>query len=183
LGDGRTIVSGWKIYDERAHVRLAAEPFYAAQLPPVASPSGTRTQTFDYDAALRLVHQTLPNGAVKTVIFGQLSQVVQSPELADVRSDLDGLGRIAMTQRQVMSGPESVVAKYDAADRILEMSLQGGTAVHSFKYDTVGRLTFASDPDTGDRHLFYDDRNFLVDHVNGAGQHVYFDYDLAGRLT
>jgi YD repeat-containing protein len=183
VGDGRTIVSGWKIFDERGHVQLAAEPFYAPQLPPVAPPMETRTQTFDYDAASRLVHQTLPNGAVKTVIFGQLSQIVQSPELADVRSDLDGLGRVVTTQRQVSSGLEIVAAKYDAADRILEMSLQGGAAVHRFQYDTLGRLTFASDPDTGDRRLCYDDRSFLVDHVNGANEHVYFDYDLAGRLT
>lgn len=190
VGDGRTIVSGWKVYDERGHVTMAAEPFYAAQLPPVGPVMDTREQTFEYDASGRLVTQTLPNGAVKNVVFGQLYQIVKSPELADVRSDLDGLGRVVETQRLVQEGvakipgqEESVVAKYDAADRILEMALQSRAAVHSFQYDTLGRLTFATDPDTGDRHLYYNDKNQLIDHVNGAGQHVYFDYDLAGRLT
>ena len=161
VGDGRTIVSGWKVYDERGHVQMSAEPFYAGQLPPSAPPMGTREQTFDYDASSRLVHQTLPNGAVKTTVFGvdptlnAIFQIVQSPaevgdgvRLADVRSDLDGLGRVVMTQRSLTSGPESVVAKYDAADRILEMSLQGGAAVHSFAYDSLRRLISAFDPDT-----------------------------------
>jgi YD repeat-containing protein len=188
VGDGRTIVSGWKVYDERGHVELAAEPFYAAQLPPTAPPAGTREQTFDYDAISRIVHQTLPNGAIKTTGFSvdastnALFQVVQSPELADVRSDLDGLGRVVRTQRSLAQGLESVVATYDAADRIRTMSLQDGAAIHTFIYDTLGRLTSGSDPDTGDRTLQYYDENFLKDHINGAGQDVSFVYDLAGRL-
>jgi YD repeat-containing protein len=188
VGDGNTIVSGWKVFDERGHVQMAAEPFYAAQLPPLAPPIGTREQTLDYDATSRLIHQTLPNGAGKTVVFGTeppgaIFQIVQMPELADVRSDLDGLGRVVRTKRLLASGQESVVATYDAANRILQMSLQDDAAVHTFQYDTLGRLIAGSDPDTGDRTLQYDHQNFLVDHLNGAGQHVTFEYDLAGRLT
>jgi YD repeat-containing protein len=55
--------------------------------------------------------------------------------------------------------------------------------VHAFGYDTLGRMITGSDPDTGLRTLQYDHQNFLVDHLNGAGQHVTFEYDLAGRLT
>jgi YD repeat-containing protein len=96
---------------------------------------------------------------------------------------LDAFGRVAQTTRQVESGLESVTATYDAEDRITRMSLQDGAVDHSFRYDTLGRLVYASDPDTGERRMTYDDRGFLIDHVNGIGQHVYFTYDDAGRLT
>jgi YD repeat-containing protein len=187
VGDGRTIVSGWKNLDERGKPRIAAEAFYATQLPPTGPPAGTRLQTFEYDASGRVVAQTLPNGAVKRTTFGisdgHVFQIVQSPELADVRSELDGLGRVALTTRQLTSGLESVSATYDAAGRIKAMSLQSGAAVHRFEYDSLGRMLYASDPDTGDRHLCYDDRNLLTEHVNGEDQHVYFEYDDVARLT
>jgi YD repeat-containing protein len=200
VGDGRTIVSGWKVFDERGKPRLAAEPYYVTQLPPAPPADDVRKQTFTYDAASRLVEQALPNGAVKRTLFGitetSVFQVAQQPpELADVRSDLDGLGRVALTTRELVSGLESVSATYDAASRIKAMSLQSGAAVHQFEYDTLGRMYFASDPDTGDRHLCYDDRNLLVEHVNNASwvdeagqpngqkQHVFFEYDGVARLT
>jgi YD repeat-containing protein len=186
VGDGRTIVSGWKAFDERGAVRLSSEPFYAMQLPPGGPPVGARVQTFQYDAAGRTVAQTLPNGATKQTLFGITSnyafQDVQSPELATVHSELDGLGRVVLTTRELTSGLESVAATYDAAGRIGAMSLQSGAVVHRFEYDTLGRMIFASDPDTGERHLCYDDRNLLVEHVNGENQHVFFEYDDAARL-
>jgi hypothetical protein len=186
VGDGRTIVSGWKVFDERGAVRLSSEPFYTMQLPPGGPPVGARVQTFAYDASGRATAQTLPNGATKQTIFGITSnyvfQDVQSPELATVHSELDGLGRVVLTTRQLTSGLESVAATYDAAGRIGAMSLQSGAVVHRFEYDTLGRMIFASDPDTGDRHLCYDDRNLLVEHTNGENQHVFFEYDDVARL-
>jgi YD repeat-containing protein len=136
----------------------------------------------DYDAHGRLVLQTLPNGATKSVTFAPLAQTVASLELAPVTSELDGLQRIVRTHRTIGSVVETVDAHYDAAGRVLGMSLQGGEAVHSFVYDTLGRLTRAEDPDTGRRDLVYDDANFLKQHTNGEGETVFFDYDNAGRL-
>jgi RHS repeat-associated protein len=61
------------------------------------------------------------------------------------------------------------------------MSLQGGEATHAFAYDTLGRLTFATDDDIGDRHLRYTDGGFLREHENAAGQTIEIFYDGAGR--
>ena len=63
---------------------------------------------------------------------------------------------------------------YDAAGRITSMLVAGApggpSALHRFTYDTLGRVTFATDPDIGDRHLVYDDGDHLVSHSNGANK-------------
>ena len=178
------VIGDWKERDERGHVVRVAEPFYSAVAQPAAPADGTRIQTLDYDAQGRLRTQTLPNGARKTITYRALAQTVASDELGPVSSELDGLLRVAHTERSADGTTvESVDADYDAADRITAMRLQGGAVVHAFAYDTLGRLIHANDPDTGDRALAYDDRNFLVQHTNGVGQSVFFDYDDAGRLV
>lgn len=177
------IVDNWKERDERGNVVRIADGFYSSIPAPVMPVERTRIQTMQYDALGRLVSQTLPNGSTKTVTFAPLRQTVTAPELAPVTSELDGLQRIVRTERQIGMVLETVDASYDAAGRILSMSLQGGEVVHGFVYDTLGRMTHAEDPDTGPRDLVYDDANFLIQHTNGERQTVYFGYDDAGRLS
>jgi YD repeat-containing protein len=179
-GDGSWIISGWKERDARGRVTLMVEPFSANTPQPTTFDGMARRQTFAYDALARLVLQTLPNMATKKIFYKAFYQRVESSELLPVESFLDGQNRITTTQRT--EAGESVTAVYDAADRIRSMTLQDGTS-HQFKYDTLGRMTFAQDPDTGPRTLQYDDRNFLVSHTNGEEQTVSFSYDDAGRLT
>jgi YD repeat-containing protein len=95
---------------------------------------------------------------------------------------MDGLSRVVHTQRAA-SEVETMTARYDAAGRITQINLQENAAIHRFEYDTLGRLRFATDPDIGDRVMAYDDRNVLVQHTNGVGQSIFFDYDVAGRVT
>jgi YD repeat-containing protein len=181
------IVSGWKQRDERGQTVQSAEPFYVSTEPTVSPPvpaMDTRIQVIAYDSQGRVVLETLPNGATKQTSYRALGQTLTSTELGPVSSDTDGLSRIVHTERDPGTGViESVDATYDAAGRIKAMRLQGGQVVHSFVYDTVGRLTSANDPDIGPRQLFYNDANQLTQYTNGIGQSIYFGYDAAGRLT
>ena len=176
------IVSGWKERDERGQVVRTAEAFYAATAAPAAPAGDARIEVSEFDSQGRVRRQVFPNGAIKTISYRALGQTVNNPELGPVLTDTDGLSRVVRTQRQA-SVLEVMEARYDAAGRITEIDLQDSAAVHRFQYDTLGRLRFATDPDIGDRVLAYDDRNFLVQHTNGTGQSVFFDYDVAGRLT
>jgi YD repeat-containing protein len=184
---GQVIVSGWRQRDERGQTVQNAESFYLPAAPTVAPPvpvTGTRIQTIAYDSQGRVVLQTLPNGATKATGYRALGQTVTSSELGPVSSDTDGLMRIVHTERDPGTGViESVDATYDAAGRIKAMQLQGGQVVHSFVYDTLGRLISANDPDIGPRQLVYNDANQLTQYTNGVGQSIYFGYDAAGRLT
>ncbi|MDQ3265140.1 MAG: polymorphic toxin-type HINT domain-containing protein [Myxococcota bacterium] len=63
------------------------------------------------------------------------------------------------------------------------MRLNDGAAEHAFRYDTLGRLVAASDPDIGARSLEYNDAGWLLKHTNGANQVRTFEYDAGGRLV
>jgi YD repeat-containing protein len=183
---GQVIVSAFRQRDERGLVVSMAEPFYLPGAPTVAPPAlplGTRVQGLSYDSQGRVVLQMLPNGATKVTSYRALGQTMTSSELGPISSDTDGLLRMVHTERDPGTGTvEMVDANYDAAGRITSMLLQGGQVVHTFSYDTLGRLTHADDPDIGNRDLVYDDGNQLTRHTNGVGQSLFYGYDAAGRL-
>jgi RHS repeat-associated protein len=192
LASQQWIVNGWKERDGRGKVVKHGDAFYwtgsdprLATPPTVAAtdPNYFRYQTLKYDALGRLVEQDLPSGATKTVGYTAFAQTVTASELSPVQSVLDGLGRIAHTERKVSGVVESVDAAFDAAGRIRSMSLQDGKAVHEYRYDTLGRMVWARDPDIGTRELRYSDEGFLIRHRNGAGDVLAFTYDHAGRLS
>jgi|GEM_PF-2488591 len=152
---------------------------------------GHRSQTFEYDAQGRVRKQVSASGKTKEATFTAFSTTTIVPDLADVVSYVDGLGRVIRTERDVDGALEGVNATYDTAGRITAMTLTGGTrelVTHSFTYNSLGQLTFATDPDIGDRYMVYDNTTYsgtnrLLHHENGEGEKVYFEYDDIGRLT
>jgi RHS repeat-associated protein len=195
LADDEWAVSGWTERDRRGRPIRAADAFFwpAADVRPAAPPMGTPEQTIIYDAFDRVVEQELPTGAKQSVEYIAFREIHSGDDLAPVTTDFDGQGRITRTERTVDMVTESVDATYDPAGRLTAMCLQGdtqtpctmqsGTVTHAFSYDTLGRLTFATDPDIGDRELRYNDANFLVEHENAEGEIVELVYDGAGRLV
>jgi RHS repeat-associated protein len=183
------IISGWRERDARGRTVVVASPFdwNNASLASVTVPAPPHPrQTIDYDGFDRVVRQTLPTGAQKTIAYKAFETTTTNDDLAPVTSRLDGQGRIRRTHRVVSGITESVDATYDALDRITAMTLQDGQPdelEHAFVYDTLGRLVFATDPDIGNRNLVYDDGGRLVEYTNGAVQTVAFGYDGAGRLV
>jgi RHS repeat-associated protein len=181
----RWVVNKWKERDAQGSVVLVADPFYfSGAAPPTTRPqTGVTFQTLHYDAAGRLDKQTLPNGNEKRIEYRAFMATTTDSGMAAVTSKLDGLGRIARTERTVNGIVESADATYDASGRLTSISLQEGEATHLFRYDTLGRLRYASDPDVGPRYMRYDARNFLARRENGAHEVVGFEYDGVGRLT
>jgi len=182
--DGQFIISGWKERDERGQVVRTAEPFFSSTSTPT-SPGTPRVVAMDFDAQRRLRTETLANGATKSIVYRALGQTTTTSDLGPITSELDGLLRIVHTDRDPgnAAAVEAVDATYDPAGRVTDLSLGGGSVVHSYTYDGIGRLTAATDPDIGDRTLFYNDQNFLTQLTNGVGQSVFYDYDGAGRVV
>ncbi|HTE53482.1 MAG TPA: FG-GAP-like repeat-containing protein [Kofleriaceae bacterium] len=148
-------------------------------------PASAAIRATAYDALDRVTTRTLPTGATSTYAYRAFETTVTTDGIAPVTSTIDGQERVVRTVRTVGGAAESVEATYDAAGRIVSMRLPaaGGAVEHAYEYDTLGRLTFATDPDIGDRLLAYDDGGHLVEQTNGAGQTVEFAYDGAGRLV
>jgi len=129
----------------------------------LAAPGGTTEyDEAEYDAFERLREHTRPTGAVRTIDYAAFERTITDEDLAPVTAALDGRGRVIRSERTVDSVTEAGEASYDAAGRLVSLTLLPGTAdetVHAFTYDSLGRLAFATDPDIGDRDLLYDDRS------------------------
>ena len=170
--------------DSRGRVTARSSGFSFAGADPSAAtpPIGTATQTLIYDPLDRVVDELLATGTHKRVTFHPLAVTVAVDGLAPVQTRLDGQNRTQHTERTVNGLVESVDATYDAAGRILQLSLQNGQVHSAFTYDSLGRLASANDPDVGPRTMQYDDGGRLVQTRNGAGDIVTYGYDGAGRL-
>jgi len=191
IDSDRWLVSGYRQRDALGRTIAIADAFEwqgaAAALPAAALPSSVPVRTTTYDALDRPVARTLPTGSVDRITYRAFETTTTTDGLAPVVTRLDGEGRVRRTERVVAGITESVDATYDAAGRITSMLVAGASggpsALHRFTYDTLGRVTFATDPDIGDRHLSYDDGDQLIGHTNGANQTVAYAYDGAGRLA
>ncbi|MCP4504235.1 MAG: hypothetical protein GY822_30305, partial [Deltaproteobacteria bacterium] len=212
LGEGGSrewIVSGFNDKDLLGRVTEMWEPCYmdgtvdvealstdGALQTDCDSAASVRSQTFEYDAQGRVRKQISASGKIKEAFFTAISTTshvagvdgaTAADDLADVTSYVDGLGRIIRTEREIDGLLEGVEAIYDGAGRITEMGITNGGQVvvtHAFTYNTLGQLTFATDPDIGDRTLTYDaDTLRLTQHQNGTNGIVDFYYDDIGRLT
>jgi RHS repeat-associated protein len=181
----------WIIADRRQRDALGrtiavADAFLWTGASPAAAalPGGTALRTVAYDALDRPTLQTIATGGHNTYAYRAFETTLTTDGMAPVVTALDGQDRIVHTQRTIAGVTESVDASYDAEGRITRMRLPAaaGNVDHSFVYDSLGRLVFASDPDIGNRTLAYDDGDRLISQSNGAGQTTTFRYDGVGRL-
>ncbi len=184
LEPNRWLIDEWKERDHKGRVTSVYEAFYfdGSDLRR-ATPGDTEKQRLRYDAFDRVREHILPDGTKKSLTFRAFERVQRQDDLNPVTSLLDGQGRIRRTERTVDGVVESIEASYDASGRILNLSLQAGSVEHTFRYDSLGRLVFASDPDMGPRTLTYNDQNLLVRQENGENEGVTYTYDGAGRLA
>lgn len=188
LTGGRFIISGFTERDGRGRKRRVFDSFHAdvADVRSAAPPAGTPADELSYDAFDRLRQHRRPTGALRQVDYFAFGQQVTDDDLAPVTTLMDGQERVIRTERTVGPTLEVGEARYDAANHMVELRLQPGTAdeaLHRFEYDGLGRLTFATDPDIGDRFLVHNDDGFLIEVTNAAGQTIQYGYDNAGRVT
>lgn len=176
------IITGYRERDPNSRVTFVGDAVYASSLQLIARPTGMIGQTVVYDPLGRVIRQELPTGSRRVFTHSAFEHTVQQDDLAQVRNILDGQGRIVRTVRTGGGTTETADTSYDPGGRIVSISLEGGKAVHRFRYDTLGNLVFAEDPDIGPRHLRYDDDGRLIGETNGAGQVTTYAYDPGSRL-
>lgn len=176
------VIDRYTVRDERGAVTFRGEPFSSSGLP-ASTPAGLAGVHRSYDATGRTVREVAPTGAVSVSQFSAFTVTTTRDGLAPVTTRLDGLGRITHTERRVGDVVEAVDADYDARSEITRLGLQNGLVEHRYGYDSLGRLTSTTDPDSGARTLRYNDFDQLIEQVNGAGQRVCYEYDDVGRVT
>lgn len=182
-GNGQYKISDYVTRDGRGRVNQAFAPFYATMAFPTSVPSNTSVTIDAFDALNRPVLRTNPMGAQTSFTYDALTRTVAYPDVAPETATYDGLGRVTHVERTVNGTAETADYTYDPADNLNTISLQGGAVQSAFGHDSLGRLTSASDPDTGYQSWAYDDAGRVIAHVNGASDYTRWEYDGAGRLT
>ncbi len=179
------IIDGVSRRDARGRPTASLDAFEWVGLDPrVAKPTGpVPTHTRALDAFGRVLVDRTPTGFEQRFSYAAFQTSVAADGLATLTTWVDGLGHTRRTQRLVAGVLEEIDSTYDPLGNLTEMSLQGGQVVHSFSYDSLGRLTWANDPDSGPRTFAYLDSGQLASQMNAVGQSVAFTYDGAGRLT
>jgi RHS repeat-associated protein len=183
LAADQWIISDYHERDPNSRVVFAGRPVYTPVLEHTSRPAGIVGDQLRYDALGRMIQQTLPTGAERTIDYVAFERTTHESDLSPVHSVLDGQGRALLTERSLPDGTHEIVeATYDPAGRLITMNLAGGAVQRVFTYDTLGRLRTSQDPDLGTRTLTWDDRNHLTSETNATGQVVTYDYDGFGRL-
>lgn len=190
----RLDVAKWLVTERRSRDALGRTTAMAdayefsgtlAELVASSLPGAVPVQTLSYDALDRVTLQTLASGAKNAYSYRAFEATSAVDGMAPVTRYADGQGRVRRSVRVVGGVEESVDATFDAGGRITKMRLPtaSGAVEHVYTYDSLGRLTLATDPDIGERRLAYDDGGHLTAHTNGANQTTRYTYDGAGRLA
>jgi RHS repeat-associated protein len=104
-----------------------------------------------------------------------------------VRTYYDALGRATSVKHYAQEDPYSVTGRttkyeYDGRGYRYRVTDPAGN-VWSYVHDARGRVTSATDPDTGTTATWYDTAD-RPNHVhNGREQEIFLEYDLLGRVT
>lgn len=183
-GASKWIISDWVERGARGEVVERAEPFYwSAQALPTALPGWAERHSERFDALGRSVETTFPDGTSQVTLYGPLERVQLADGLGPVTIEVDGLGRIVRNVREVDGVEEITEVQWDAAGRMTKMSLDGGAVSRLFKYDSLGRVVLAFDPDIGKQNLTWTDAGRIAQVKSSTGETMDFSYDQGGRLV
>ena len=106
------------------------------------------------------------------------------------RSRLDGLGRLVRVDESTGSPPalgtvgspnQATSYSYSALDNLTRVTQ--GSQSRTFVYDSLSRLTSATNPESGTTSFSYDKNGNLTEKTDARGVEATYSYDALNRLT
>jgi YD repeat-containing protein len=147
--------------------------------------------TFGYDGLSRVKTVTTSDNAVVTTDYSGNQTTVTDQGGKPRRSLTDALGRLTRVDEpnkdtgalgDVTSPVQPTSYSYDALDD-LKTVMQGGQT-RSFSYDSLKRLTSATNPESGTvNYTSYDGNGNLLSKTDARGMTTNYVYDALNRLT
>lgn len=158
----------------------------------LASAHSTRT---DYDATLRPIQITNPDGTFRRTVYEPLLTRSFDENQTNLLGpcmihENDGLGRLVQVREVVRltdEGQAGVLTEwltryeYDLNDQLTHLT-DSQNNEKWFAYDGLKRKTFMNDPDRGVMHFVYDDASNLSETTDAKGQRISYTYDGANRI-
>jgi YD repeat-containing protein len=141
--------------------------------------------TTTFDLAGRVLTVTTPDNAVVTTSYSGSSTTVRDQAGKQRRSRVDGLGRLVQVD-EMMEHPSTTVYasttySYNALDNLTQVT-QGTQPQRQFTYDWVGRLTNASNPESGNTSYQYDNNSNLLSKTDARSITTNYTYDALNRV-
>ena len=136
-----------------------------------------------YDALNRPTTQTQPDGSGSTITYTYSDNTVTVKEEAGKKrkTQTDGLGRLAKVWEDPTGLNYETDYGYDCMGNLLSVSQQGTN--RSFVYDSLSRLTSATNPEAGTITYTYDNDGTLLSKKDGRNITITYTPDTLHRLT
>lgn len=147
-------------YDNMGRVWRSSNPYRITNLTDGVNPSGLWT-TSAYDALGRVLTVTTPDGAMLTSAYSGQEVTVTDQAGKKRKSVTDGLGRLKEVYEDP-TGPLNYLTSYsyDVLDNLTTVSQ--GVQTRTFIYDSLKRLTSATNPESGAVTYTYDNNGNLT---------------------
>jgi RHS repeat-associated protein len=166
-------------FDALGRVSQVSNPYRAAD-PDSASPASDLWTKTVYDALGRVVDVESPNGAhVITQHNGSRVTVIDQAGKRR-RSELDGLGRLVKVTEDPGGLNYETFYSYDALDNLRQVTQ--GSQTRTFVYDSLSRLTSATNPESGPMTYAYDPNGNLIEKTDARGVKTTMSYDKLNRV-
>ncbi len=166
------------IYDGLGRVKQASNPYR-----PLQGETDIYTTT-TFDLAGRVLTVTTPDSAVVTTGYSGNSVTVTDQDGKSRQSMTDGLGRLIQIYEDP-NGPNPLnyltSYSYDVLDSLTTVSQ--GSQTRTFVYDSLKRLTSATNPESGTIGYLYDDNGNLTQKTDARGIVSTYVYDALNRNT
>jgi RHS repeat-associated protein len=170
-------------YDTLGRVHKTSNPFR-----PWQSESALWTTT-GFDALGRVTTVTTPDNAVVNTSYSGNTVTVTDQAGKKRRSVTDGLGRLVRVDEpdannNLDSGGSPIQPtnySYDVLDNLTAMTQ--GTQTRTFGYDSLKRLTGATNPESGTIAYQYDNNSNLLVKTDARSVSTHFSYDALNRAV
>ena len=160
-------------YDALGRVFQVSNPFRNGETPVWTTTS--------FDELSRTLSVTAPDNAVASNSYSGNSVTGTDPTGKKKKSVSDGLGRLTAVYEDPLNNNYLTSYSYDALDNLLTVSQDSQT--RTFVYDSLNRLTSATNPESGTVSLQYDNQGNLTQRTDARGIVTTVSYDALNRPT
>lgn len=137
--------------------------------------------TYQYDALDRPILITHPGNAQTSIEYTGAETRTTDPAGRVIARVANAAGQIVKVTEP---GPNDTLYAYDAAGNLVSVTYSPPNTARnrSFQYDSLSRLTLASNPESGAIQYEYDDNGNLTRKTDALGRWVQMSYDAADRI-
>jgi RHS repeat-associated protein len=160
-------------YDALGRASQASNPFRTGQ-----TPAWTTT---GYDALGRVLTVTTPDGAVVSTSYSGSQVTVTDQAGKQRRSVSDSLGRLTSVVEDPAGLNYQTTYGYDVLGSLT--TVVQGQQTRTFVYDSLKRLTSATNPESGTVSCTYDAGGNVLTRTDARGITTTYSYDALGRST